>query len=59
MAAAAMALTAEAYDTAAVQTAARGAVRWRARCRDRTTGVTELGVLDVVPLSVADRLTRA
>jgi hypothetical protein len=25
----------------------------RARCRDRPTGLTELGVLDVVPLSVA------
>ena len=47
VAAAAMALTAEAYDTAAVQTAARGAVRSRARCRDRPTGVTEPGVLDV------------
>jgi hypothetical protein len=56
-----MALTAEAYDTAAVQTAAPPRSKpllavlcaRRARCRDRPTGVTEPGVLDVVPLSVA------
>jgi hypothetical protein len=41
MAAAAMALAAEAYHTAAVQTAAHGAVRSQARCRDHPTGVTE------------------
>jgi hypothetical protein len=52
VAATAMALTAEAYDTA-VQTLLAVQCAGRARCRDRPTGVTEPGVLDVVPLSVA------
>ena len=47
-----MALTAEAYDTA-VQTLLAVQCARRARCRDRPTGVTEPGVLDAVPLSVA------
>jgi hypothetical protein len=45
--------TAEAYDTAAVQTAARGAVRSPSATPRPPTGVTEPGVLDVVPLGVA------
>jgi len=51
------ALTAEAYDTAAVQNRGRRCSRCccasRGRCRDRPTAAAEPGVLDVVPLSVA------
>jgi hypothetical protein len=52
MAAAAMPFTAETYDTA-VQTAARGAVPSPSAVPRPPTGVTEPGMLDVVPLSVA------
>ena len=52
VAAAAMALTAEASDTATIQTTARGAVRSPNAGPRLPTGVTEPGVLDLVPLSV-------
>lgn len=54
-----MALTAEAYDTAAVQNRCSWCCALsEPRCRDRPTGVTEPGVLDVVPLSVATGYVR-
>jgi hypothetical protein len=47
------ALTAEAYDTAAVQNGGRCCLRCccasRGRCRDRPTAAAEPGLLDVVP----------
>ena len=58
VAAAAMPLTAEAYDTAAVQTVLVVLCARRARAAT-PTDVTEPGVLDVVPLGVATGNVRA